>query len=122
MVIQWRGEERYEMGVRGVNRVGLREEVGKGIGFWNWEQVSEALRELGKGWKGSREEKTMYRALKERQRELAKAGAGEALDTWEARQRYFQRRRMEDAKARPDRRLETGRGGAVSIRRQRGRS
>jgi hypothetical protein len=59
MVIQWRGEERYEMGVRGVNRVGLREEVGKGIGFWNWEggeddvsSVEGETEGVSEGWSG----------------------------------------------------------------------
>jgi len=113
MSLQWRGEERF-VKVDGV----LYEEhvVGVGYGFWNWEMVERELRELGKVWRGTREQKMVYRALKERQRELAKAGAGETLDTREARKRYFERRRMEDAKARPDRRLETGRGGAASSR------
>lgn len=118
MGLQWRGEERF---VRVDGRLYEEHVVGVGYGFWSWGMVEERLKELGSEWTGTREQKTEYRALKERQRELAKEGAGEALDTKEARKRYFERRRMEDAKARPDRRLETGRGGPVSIRRQRGR-
>ncbi len=113
MGLQWRGEERfYEAG----GHVWEKREVEEGVGFWGWGEVEAGLKELGSVWTGTREQRAMYRVLKERQRELAKAGVGETLDTAEARKRYFERRRMEDAKARPDRRLETGRGGAASSR------
>jgi hypothetical protein len=118
VVLQWRGEERF---VKVGGKVYEEHVVGVGHGFWSWGMVEERLKELGREWTGTREQKTEYRALKERQRELAKEGAGEPLDTAEARKRYFERRRMEDAKGRPDRRLETRKGGAASSRALRGR-
>lgn len=114
MPMQWKGDGFRPEGEYGVDRPVER------IGFEGWEEVRARLKELGRVWRGTTEQKILYRHLKQRERELAAAGRGEDPGSWSARQRYYQRRRMDDAKARPDRRLETGKGGKASSRGLRG--
>ena len=67
-----------------------------------YDEVVSCLRELGKVWTGTMEQKRMYGALKERERELIASGEAMESEVYGMRA-YLRKRQMEDAQRRPDR-------------------
>ena len=88
----------------------------------SYDDVVRCKKVLGKVWTGTTEQKRMYGALKDKERELIASGEAMESEVYGMRA-YLRKRQMEDAQRRPDRSVAVwGRGGRAGGRGSRWRA
>ena len=82
----------------------------------SYDDVVRCKKVLGKVWTGTTEQKRMYGALKDKERELIASGEAMESEVYGMRA-YLRKRQMEDAQRRPGRSVSVwGRGGSTDVR------
>ena len=116
---------RVEERSKWVETMGLEEMVYlvmENMSTLSYDDVVRCKKVLGKVWTGTMEQKRMYGALKDKERELIASGEAMESEVYGMRA-YLRKRQMEDAQRRPDRSVAVwGKGGKAGGRGNRWRA